>query len=536
MQNKFLIPLIFLGLLVAFGVGAAENPFNIKFPIPELGNCGSMEECRVYCDESQNIDSCISYGEKHGLIKKEEAKEAQKFTESIRKRDFPLPDCDSHESCGRKCGLPENREACFKWAKERGFVKEEDRPEPNIKEPEINKEKALQAIQTDGGPGGCGSFEACGKFCSGSDPKNHKACFEYAKKHNLMPESEIRRAEKFMEKPGPGGCQGEACRDYCEKPANHDECFNFAKENGFISEEEIERIEKFKANKGNLESFGGPGGCKDEEECHKYCSEPEHTQECIDFAKNSGFIRHEEAEERFEKFKGRIENVEDFRKYEHREGSDGQFQGDYQGRQEEQGDDRYRQRPPMPPSVQDGPGGCSRPEECIKFCSQPENAEKCGQFRSKKHEQRNEQKDEQPREQRPGEFKDDSNRDPSKPRLNHDNYNNQPPYPDKPEYQNRPMSEPDKVMPSYQPQQHRPEDSYQPRPSYQPMPPSSENNQYPSKEEYKPMESQPHQPQPEYQPKMEYQQTSPLNQESPMPMPPPPTNSLLQGLIRYISN
>ena len=41
----------------------------INYPVKELGSCGSEFECRVYCDNSDNIKQCLDYAEKNNLIK-----------------------------------------------------------------------------------------------------------------------------------------------------------------------------------------------------------------------------------------------------------------------------------------------------------------------------------------------------------------------------------------------------------------------------------------------------------------------------------
>src|SRR3989344_4757168 len=107
---------LFIPLFVFAGLGfawAAENPFNISFPVEELGGCGSMGECRTYCDN------------------------------------------------------PENRARCFDWAQKKGLVKEESlerREETHEFTPE-KKEKARRIIAEKGGPGGCASMEACSQYC-----------------------------------------------------------------------------------------------------------------------------------------------------------------------------------------------------------------------------------------------------------------------------------------------------------------------------------------------------------------------------------
>ncbi|MDO8565426.1 MAG: hypothetical protein Q7R67_02295 [bacterium] len=139
------------------------------------------------------------------------------------------------------------------------------------------------------GPGGCTSKEECRTYC---DEDSHKEeCLNFAVENGMMTEEEADKARKFMNQTGPGGCQGEECRTYCEDRAHREECLNFAEKNGFISKEEAAKMRKFQA----IEAEGGPGGCK-REECRTYCDEVSHREECFKFAKEKGLISEEEVE------------------------------------------------------------------------------------------------------------------------------------------------------------------------------------------------------------------------------------------------
>ncbi len=45
---------------------------------------------------------------------------------------------------------------------------------------------------------------------------------------------------------------------------------------------------------------GGPGGCKNEEECNKFCAKPENGAECLTFGAKKGFYKEAEVAQRFE--------------------------------------------------------------------------------------------------------------------------------------------------------------------------------------------------------------------------------------------
>ena len=337
------------------------NPFDIEFPIPELENCASIEECRDYCNDPANIDTCITFSQAHEFISDDEADEARKFQdktgpggcrgeecrvfcerpenhvecinfaeregfisleEASQARKFAgrtgPGGCNSRESCEVFCSQPGNEEICIRHAVENGFMiqEEADRvlrfireggpggPEfrgssriRGLEEPQFDEDKARELILTIGGPGGCQSFAQCERFCSA--PENDEVCFNYAIEHELIPARDIERFERLMEAEGPDGCRARACEAYCNDPAHRDACFAFAKEHGLISSEEVEAFERIDVK---VKESGGPGGCRNEVECRNYCSDPSHLGECAAFAVDVGLLSPEDAKRTLREF------------------------------------------------------------------------------------------------------------------------------------------------------------------------------------------------------------------------------------------
>ena len=122
-----------------------------------------------------------------------------------------------------------------------------------------------------------------------------------------MPKEEAERAKKFTQatkEAGPGGCKGQReCGRYCGDPAHGEECFAFAKANGLIPPEEERRFEQSRGLNQKIQESGGPGGCKNEGECMQYCGDPSHVNECLDFAEKSGMMSREEAQKGLEQFR-----------------------------------------------------------------------------------------------------------------------------------------------------------------------------------------------------------------------------------------
>lgn len=391
-MTKGLYSLFIAGIMV-FGlvsfIYGQINPFDIEFPIPELGNCASIEECRDYCDSPANSDACIAFSQARGFISDDEADEARKFQgktgpggcqgeecrafcerpenhiecinfaeregfisseEAAQARKFAGRSgpggCNSRESCEAFCSQPGNEEVCIRHAVENEFMSQEEadrvlrfireggsefrgpRRIRGPEEPELDEDKARELISTIGGPGGCQSFAQCERFCSTS--ANDEVCFNYAIEHELIPARDIERFKRLMQTEGPGGCQGRECEFYCEEAGHELECLEFARDQGFIDEEEYQQAKRFL----EVAEAGGPGGCR-ARECEAYCNDPAHRDECFAFAKEHGLVPPEEIEA-FERIDAKIK---------------------------ESG----------------GPGGC-RGEECHVYCSDPSHFDECAAF------------------------------------------------------------------------------------------------------------------------------------------------------------
>jgi len=468
-KKYFLFILIFGFMFFGFiGLSAAQEPTDIVFPVSELGNCANKDECKAYCDNPDNEESCVSFAEKHNLIPKEDIEKAKKIIgktgpggcrgevacraycenpdhqdeclEFAERAGFFIEDvkvaarevlkqggpggCRGEKDCRAYCDDPANIEQCLEFGKKHGLVSEKDANRARLvaqggpggcrnekecrnycEKPEnqeaclafaeehnlIPKEELERAKKMMGkvGPGGCKGAE-CRNYCE--KPENQEACLAFAEQEGLMPKEEIERAKNFIklaQEPGPGGCKGAECRTYCEDPVHQEECFAFAKEHNLVSENEQERYKRGMELKKKMDESGGPGGCKSEKECRAYCGEPEHVEECIAFGTAHANIPQEEAMRMLKEFNRELGSRE-FRPEKELEKMEGeQFRKFEEFRQLE---NEFRGKPEVfgtLPSVGIkeegvkkaqfiGPGGCSSPDECIKYCK--EHREECFSF------------------------------------------------------------------------------------------------------------------------------------------------------------
>ena len=356
------------------------------------GGCRGEEQCRAYCNEPSHIDACLAFAEDHGFVDREQAR-------IIKKTHGTGPGgCKGADACREYCDNPGNQSACIDFAAENGFMTQE----------EANR---VRKIAGKTGPGGC-QGEQCRDFCN--QPGNEDACLEFAEREGLIPKEELERARKFSTASrdgGPGGCRGIQCRDYCEDPAHREECFGFAKKNGLISEEEQKQFEAGSKIQEVVKSSGGPGGCKSDDECRTYCADPSHVEECIAFGATHSGVPPEQVramlkqftERRFEARGGAGEfgpqGFEDFQRFEQDSnrrfdefrmleeqfrgqefpgfggpggpGPDGFPGGEFPG-----GPGAFPGGPGGNSGGHSfaGPGGCTSPAECIKYCTENKDA------------------------------------------------------------------------------------------------------------------------------------------------------------------
>lgn len=233
--------------------------------------------------------------------------------------------------------------------------------------------------------GGCGNANECHAYCE--EPENRiGACWDFAKKHNLVSKEEIARAEKFT-KAALGGDLGSCksdkeCYTYCDAPEHLDECIDFADKNGFATAKELSEARKFSAH---LKKGGKtPGDCRGKESCLAYCAAPERAEECFNFAKEAGFLD-KETQEQAGKFIGFMQRGETPGKCTSKESCEAYCS------QEGHFDEciSFAEKAGLLSKEEleiakkvggKGPGGCTSRESCETFCNEGTNQDVCIKF------------------------------------------------------------------------------------------------------------------------------------------------------------
>ncbi len=178
------------------------------------------------------------------------------------------------------------------------------------------KEFALKYVKRARDLGGPIDFDKCSQnpdSCREFIPEDHRSEFEAGFKMQ-----EILRQELGFD---PRQCQnstgnqdiGQKCFEASKRALPQLESFasQSPEIQQFVSEikSNVGRAEQFNNQRGQLQqafqqSGGGPGGCKSEQECRVYCSDPLHGPECISFGAKQGIsgFQGTEAVEKFQQY------------------------------------------------------------------------------------------------------------------------------------------------------------------------------------------------------------------------------------------
>lgn len=178
-----IFPLIgfFVYLLIGlFSRAYAQNA--IVYPIPELGDCRDGKECYLYCAIPQNQPACWSYAKfKLGgsvLGENSETPEGKAQRLGITFPIAELGNCANVAQCKAFCENAANHETCMSFARKKGMQKDD----ANIRQmDEEKKQPLLEKAKTELG---CTSVEACKALCE----QNKALCAVFAKKHIINKE------------------------------------------------------------------------------------------------------------------------------------------------------------------------------------------------------------------------------------------------------------------------------------------------------------------------------------------------------------
>lgn len=247
MKTKILsyFPFIILGFSVTlsaflivnttFAQPAPEVLANIVYPVAELENCKDETACAAYCDKPANLEACVAYAKEHQLMPEEEIAQAEKF---IAAGSEGPGGCTSKVTCESYCNDISNIDECVAYAEKNGIISPK----------ELTEAKKVQAAMKQGlkPPGDCRSKAQCDEYCN--KPDNIEACITFAEAAGLIPPDELEEARMVIKvikekgiKPPPCGGKDE-CDVYCSQDEHFEECITFAEAAGFIDRDKAEIV------------------------------------------------------------------------------------------------------------------------------------------------------------------------------------------------------------------------------------------------------------------------------------------------------
>ncbi len=194
------------------------------FPVAELGNCASAQECKAYCDKVKNRTACFAFATKRGMLKQKQEQGLQE-KEGILIYAKQELGCSDQNSCRQLCEDPVNREKCMQFAKKRGLGR--DQKAEMQKERMSSSSALMSAIQE---KLGCTSKETCYALCS--KPENMQKCKEVMGQLNMQVSKPS--GEEWRMKAASGAAlrtcaTGKECYEVCK--ADPSKCPGFMKPN-----------------------------------------------------------------------------------------------------------------------------------------------------------------------------------------------------------------------------------------------------------------------------------------------------------------
>jgi hypothetical protein len=320
--------ILFSGLIVGSAMAQNQGALqpqeqkmsgDMQFPIPELGNCASKQDCKVFCDDSNNVGACLKFAEERNLLSPEELANAKKFKDA----GMVGPGgCKGQVECDKYCGNPNNMESCISFAQKNGMMSEQKLQE---------SQKVLAAIKKGVKMPACSGPQECDKYCSSA--AHMEECMNFSIEAGIMDSQKQKESKKVLAAIKRGvkmpACNGqEECDAYCSSSEHMEECINFGIEAGMMTAQDKEKAQKtLIAIKQGIKA----PACKGEQECQKYCAEDSHVDECVKFAVATGGMSEKDAQMAI-KTRGK------------------------------------------------GPGGCIGKDECDAFCNNSDNEETCFNF------------------------------------------------------------------------------------------------------------------------------------------------------------
>jgi hypothetical protein len=240
-ELKASLMIVAVSFLVSAGIVHASSNTSVaqkfNFPITELGKCKSEAECKIYCDNQDNILACVDFAEKNGMMSAEEVARAKEFSDVLQGKG--PGSCKDKKTCEAYCDGTDHMDECLSFAEAHNMISKD----------ELEQAKKVMIALKSGAklPGRCKDKNSCDAYCK--DMGHIDECISFASVAGFMTPEEAEQAKKIMPflKSGetPGKCATkDDCLSYCDDEGHAEECFNFAKKANMIPADKLKEMEE----------------------------------------------------------------------------------------------------------------------------------------------------------------------------------------------------------------------------------------------------------------------------------------------------
>ena len=225
----------------------AERLLNLMDKSGLPGKCQNAIECFSYCESVAHTDECWDYATRHNLTRGQDLETVQRLAKFARDGGRFPGNCQGQDACEAYCGTPSHFAECADFGEKVGIMTKD----------EVAMMRKIARAGVTKLPGGCTSKESCDTYCQEDAHFDECIGFaekvgmvskeevEFARKtHGKTPGDCAKGARSAAE-------GKKACSAFCAKSENQQACMDFAVQMGLITSDDAKEL----AGGGSLEDF-----------------------------------------------------------------------------------------------------------------------------------------------------------------------------------------------------------------------------------------------------------------------------------------
>lgn len=253
---------------------------DFTYPISQLGNCRDKQECFYYCEIPANLESCAAYENENATVDMN----VLGASDSAQTKTYVFPiaelgNCATRQECYAYCNNPDNKSVCLAFAQAHQTKSPSAQGQPTSG----NSSLAVLFAQEAKRVLGCDYATTCRTFCNVSE--NKAKCSAFVKSFNAGHKSQNTGTEMPSTSAMSLDCSnpvnrercvnyGGFCGTFCQR--NPSFCNGTYPTNPPKPSQQSEPTRTFSTN-----SLTGPvwdkirqaSGCKNDQDCYNFCNE-----------------------------------------------------------------------------------------------------------------------------------------------------------------------------------------------------------------------------------------------------------------------